>query len=294
MAQSRIVAEAMRCRHPGLQIELVPIVTRGDRLAGRLEKAGGKGLFTAELERALRAETIDLAVHSAKDLPTAMAGDLVIAGVPPRADPRDALVSRRGVSVSDLPARARVGTGSLRRRVQLLAARGDLDVVPIRGNVDSRLRKILADEPSGRERLDAVVLAMAGLLRSGLADKYAKSIHPLDVVDFVPAAGQGSLAVQARAGNREIIELASGIDDTDAHQALSAERRVLAALAAGCHSCLGVHVLRAGQEWHGYAFAASPDGSRLVRLQVAASDAEQAADKLVSTLRGPDTGSILH
>jgi len=294
MAQSRIVAEAMRCRHPGLQIELVPIVTRGDRLAGRLEKAGGKGLFTAELERALRAETIDLAVHSAKDLPTAMAGDLVIAGVPPRADPRDALVSRRGVSVSDLPARARVGTGSLRRRVQLLAARGDLDVVPIRGNVDSRLRKILADEPSGRERLDAVVLAMAGLLRSGLADKYAKSIHPLDVVDFVPAAGQGSLAVQARAGNREIIELASGIDDADAHQALSAERRVLAALAAGCHSCLGVHVLRAGQEWHGYAFAASPDGSRLVRLQVAASDAEQAADKLVSTLRGPDTGSILH
>ena len=286
MAQSRIVAEALRSCHPHLEVELVPIVTRGDGTAGELGAVGGKGLFTAELEEALRAGTIDLAVHSAKDLPAVMAQDLAVVAVPARADPRDALVSRAGWTLAQLPEGARVGTGSVRRREQLRAIRGDLRIVPLRGNVDSRLRKALADERADAERLDAVVLAMAGMLRSGLAEKHADNIQPLDVDDFIPAAGQGALAVQAAADNGEIAELVSHIDDAGSHQALLAERRVLRVLGADCHSCVAVHIAPEGGGWCGYAAAARPDGGGMVRLRVMGDSAEMAAEELVRGLRG--------
>jgi hydroxymethylbilane synthase len=285
MAQSRIVADALRSCDPELQVELVPIVTRGDRAAGDLRKIGGKGLFTAELQHAVREGTIDIAVHSAKDLPTAMAGDLVIAAVPERADPRDALVSRAGWGISELPAGATVATASNRRAAQLLAARGDLDVVPIRGNVGTRLRKALAGVSGAAGRVDAVVLAMAGLLRSGLAEKHAESIRPLEVADFVPAAGQGALAVQAAAENGQVAELVASVDDPDSHQALLAERRVLTALGADCRSCVGIHIAPERGRWHGYAVFARPDGSEMIRTKVAARDAESVADELIGRLR---------
>jgi hydroxymethylbilane synthase len=281
MAQSRMVAEAIRLRCPRLDIELVPVITRGDRMAGRLAKAGGKGLFTAELEAALRAGIIDLAVHSAKDIPTAMAEDLMIVAVPARGDPRDALVSRTGLSLSELPTGARVATGSLRRRAQLLAARGDLAIVPIRGNVDTRVGKVLSPHPPRDDQLDAVVLAMAGLMRSGLAEKHAGDIRPLDAADFVPAAGQGALAVQVAAANREIAELVSVIDDADSHQAFLAERQVLRALGADCHSCVAVYIFPQAGVWNGFGMVGNSDGTGMIRAQVVADSAELAAGRLI-------------
>ncbi|HAU36818.1 MAG TPA: hydroxymethylbilane synthase, partial [Phycisphaerales bacterium] len=192
-AQATLVVDALRRAHPGLACELAPLLTRGDRRTGPLADAGGKGLFTAELEDALRAGRIHLAVHSAKDMPAEMPAGLVIAAVPDRADPRDALVSRDGLAPADLPRGARVGTGSERRRVQLLALRDDLEIVALRGNVETRLSAALDGA------LDAVVLAMAGLERVGLAQEHATRVRPLDVATFLPAAGQGALAVQSQA-----------------------------------------------------------------------------------------------
>ena len=146
LAQARIAADLLCSCHQGLNVEIVPLATRGDRHRGALAPVGGKGLFTAELEAALREGRLDLAVHSAKDLPAAMADDLVIAAVPPRADVRDVLLSRDGTTVADLPAGAWVGTGSLRRRAQLLDLRGDLEITPLRGNVETRVSKVLSDE----------------------------------------------------------------------------------------------------------------------------------------------------
>ena len=185
LAQTGQVAELIRQANPALRTELVAISTRGDRHAGPLAEVGGKGLFTRELEEALRAGTVDLAVHSAKDLPAEMESDFAIAAVPVRQDARDALASRSG-PLAELPGGAAVGTGSLRRRAQLLAARPDLNVVPIRGNVETRLLKALGEQAE----LHAVVLAMAGLNRGGLADKYGDRLFPLDADQVIPAAGQ--------------------------------------------------------------------------------------------------------
>src|ERR1035437_8984860 len=159
MAQSQWVADALCTLHPGLRVELVPIVTGGDRYVGPLHEAGGKGLFTAELESALREGTIDLAVHSAKDLPGAVAADLAIVAVPAREDARDALVTVSGATVQSIAAGAVVGTSSPRRGAQVLGMRPDVRIVPLRGNVDTRLRKVLEEA-----QVDATLLAMAGLL----------------------------------------------------------------------------------------------------------------------------------
>jgi hydroxymethylbilane synthase len=280
LRQSRLVADAIRADHEHLEIELVAMTTRGDRVGGRLASAGGKGLFTRELEQALRSGRVQLAVHSAKDLPTEMAGEFTIAAVPARADPRDALVSRFA-GVDGLPAGAAVGTGSPRRRAQLLALRADLAVAPVRGNVETRLSKALA--PKGG--LDAAVLAMAGLLRSGLADSHAEFIHPLDIEDVIPAAGQGVLAVQALRDNVEVVELLAPLDDPAARAALSAERGVLRRLGADCHSCLAVHVAPQEDRWCARGMIARPDGSDMVRVKCLAGGAEEAAEALLAGLR---------
>ena len=213
LAQARLVAAAIERTRPPCRAELVPISTKGDRWAGPLDAAGRKGLFTAELEAALRDGRVQLAVHSAKDLPAQMPADLVLAGAPSREDPRDALVTRCGGGLADLPPGAAVGTGSLRRAAQLKALRPDLKIVPIRGNVETRIRKVL-DGKSGQLPfsaaengncpdfpLDAVILAMAGLKRSGLLETHKDRIHPFPVEDFVPAAGQGTLALQCTAAD---------------------------------------------------------------------------------------------
>lgn len=226
LAQARDVAArigaALRVR-----TELVIVTTSGDRLQDvKLALVGGKGLFVKEIEEALRDGRADVAVHSAKDLPAALAPGLVLAAFPERADPRDALVTQSGHgSVAELRAGARVGTGSVRRGAQLLAMRPDLEIVPLRGNVPTRLRKLET------EGLDAVVLACAGLDRLGLGERIAERIAT-DLL--LPAVGQGTLAVEARAGDALVRDLAV-LDDPRAAVTLAAERAFLAGLEGDCN-----------------------------------------------------------
>ena len=290
VAQTQLVSNALKGSCEGLAVEIVPIVTQGDRTDKQLAEIGGKGLFTSELEGALRAGRIDLAVHSAKDVPTDMPGQFAIAAVPGRADPADALVSVSGGGVQDLPAGANVGTSSLRRRSQLLALRDDLEVVPIRGNVETRLRRVL--DPGERLRLDAVVLAVAGLARSGLADQWRANICRLDVEQFIPAPAQGALLVQCLAGS-DAIGVAGRIDDPAAHQAVLAERSVLRQLSADCHSCVAVHIFPAGDAWRGIAMAARSDGTGRIYSAASGLGAEDIADQIASRLEHQGAAGLL-
>ena len=227
-AQTERVAASLRAAWPGLVCEARPIVTRGDRTqrSGEpLPAIGGKGLFTAELEQALRAGEIDLAVHSLKDLPTEEAAGIVLGAVCQREDVRDCLVARDGLTLAALPARAVVGTSSLRRAAQLRALRPDLEVRSVRGNVDTRIRKVREGE------LDAVLLAAAGIHRLGLEDAVTEWLPP-EVM--LPAPGQGALAVQCREGDEALLALLAAIDDPAARAATAAERGFLRALGAGC------------------------------------------------------------
>src|SRR5262245_12824265 len=190
LAQSGLMARALEQLHPGLTVELVPMVTTGDVVQGDLAEVGGKGLFTRELERGLLDGALDLAVHSLKDLPVTLPEGLVVAAHPERADPRDALVSEAAADLDGLPAGAVVLTGALRRRAQILLRRPDLEVVPIRGNVDTRLRKWREQHAGG------VILACAGLERLGLRDL---PIHPISPEVLIPAPCQGTLALEVRA-----------------------------------------------------------------------------------------------
>jgi len=226
--QTHHVRDALRAHHPGLPVEIVHLTTTGDRVIDRpLPEIGGKGLFTQELEDALRAGTIDLAVHSLKDLPTEMPGELALVAILARANPFDALVSREGLSLDALPPGATVGTSSLRRRAQLLAARPDLTTDSLRGNVDTRLRK--ASDPAGP--YDAIVLAVAGLDRLGRRDAITQV---LDAAVMLPAPGQGAVAVQCRADDDRARALLAPLDDASTRVAVTAERAFLARLDAGC------------------------------------------------------------
>jgi len=265
--------------HPEITTELVAISTRGDRHVGPLAEIGGKGLFTQELEEALRQGQVDLAVHSAKDLPAEMEGEFAIAAVPPREDPRDVLVSRCG-GLDDLAKGATIGTGSLRRRAQMLLVKKYIRVISIRGNVETRLKKAVGDTPE----MDAVVLAMAGLNRGGLTELYGQYLHPLAPEQIIPAAGQGLLAIQVMAGRADVMQVVSSIEDADSRAALEAERSVLRGLGAGCQSCLAIHVSRVGRQWTGLAMVARPDGRDMIRLSCEAASAANAGQKLLCML----------
>jgi hydroxymethylbilane synthase len=227
LAQAGRVAAALRAT--GAAVELVEVVTDGDRSAASVQQMGGTGVFVTELRRRLEAGDIDLAVHSLKDLPTQPAARLVVAAVPQREDPRDALVSAGGVGLNQLPAGARVGTGSPRRAGQLHALGLGLDVVPIRGNVDTRLRRVADGD------LDAVVVAAAGLARLGRLDEAAELLDP---GQMLPAPGQGALAVECRAGDAAI-DVVAALDDPLTRATVTAERSLLAALESGCTAPVG-------------------------------------------------------
>jgi hydroxymethylbilane synthase len=218
------VAERLRAVHPGLEVEVVGIATAGDRDQST-PLAEGVGWFTTAIQEALQREEIDLAVHSYKDLPTKRPEGLVIAGVPLREDPRDALVSRIGMALRDLPAGSVVGTSSPRREAQIREMHSGVEVRPIRGNVDTRLRKVAEGE------YDATVLALAGLRRLGLE---ARATEVFGVYDMLPAPAQGALAVECRTDDRATRGLITAIDDATARRAATAERAFLAALEAGC------------------------------------------------------------
>ncbi|MFH8249633.1 hydroxymethylbilane synthase [Microbacterium sp. B2969] len=212
---------------------LVPIVSEGDTSTASLASLGGTGVFATALREALLAGEVDAVVHSYKDLPTAPADGLAIASVPRRADPRDALCARGGLDLASLPEGARVGTGSPRRRAQLAARRPDLELVDIRGNIDSRLARIETDDPE--RALDAVVLAAAGLERLGRLDAVTEFL-PIDAWPTAPA--QGALAVETRRGETQ---LAAKLDHRPTRLAVEAERGVLARLEAGCAAPIGAH-----------------------------------------------------
>jgi hydroxymethylbilane synthase len=214
----------------GVPVEIVPIVTDGDRSAAAVTELGGTGVFVSALRSALLEEQIDVAVHSYKDLPTAPADGITIAAIPRREDPRDALVARDGLTLGELPPGSRVGTGSPRRAAQLNALGLGLEIVPVRGNVDTRLGRVGAGD------LDAVVLALAGLRRLG---RDAEVTEVLDPIQVLPAPAQGALAVECRSDDEQTRAVLASLDDAETRAAVTAERALLAALEAGCSAPVG-------------------------------------------------------
>ncbi|WP_260729599.1 hydroxymethylbilane synthase [Dactylosporangium roseum] len=259
MAQSNTVAEAVRQR-TGRPVELVEIVTPGDRSSAPIQRLG-VGVFVSALRDALLANEIDFAVHSYKDLPTAPAKGLVVAAVPQREDPRDALVARAGMTLNELPEGARIGTGALRRIAQLNALGRRLRPEPVRGNVDSRLRKLAEGQ------FDAIVLARAGMARLGRA---AEATEVLDPLLMLPAPAQGALAVECREDDVELRKLLSALDDEDTRAAITAERALLAELEAGCSAPIAALAEVAegdeGPEIYLRGAVFSPDGGFALRL----------------------------
>lgn len=255
--QSGMVAEALRHKFPELQVELVIVSTSGDQIQDRpLHEFGGKGLFTKELEQALLHSEVDFAVHSFKDVPVTMplvdTAELIIAATPPREDPRDVLASFQAKSLEELPKGAKVGTGSLRRQAQILAARPDVQVLPIRGNVDTRVRKLRSGE------YDAVILAMAGMKRSGLFD--ASFMTPVEPRVMLPAAGQGALALQCRRNDPATLHVLAALDDPAASLCVKAERDVVQWLNGDCHSPIAAYAWLDGSTVRLQAAVAKRDG----------------------------------
>ncbi len=226
LTQTRWVEARLLEQHPGLVTELVIIKTTGDQLKDvPLAQVGGKGLFIKEIEEALLAGEVDLAIHSLKDMPAEMPPGCVLGAVPPREDCRDAFISQRYASLMEIPAGGRVGTGSLRRKVQVLHRRPDLEVVHLRGNVDTRLRKLET------EGLDAIILAAAGLKRLGLGHIPRGY---LAATEMLPAIGQGALGLEVRAGDQEMLDLLAPLNHVPTQVAVTAERAFLARLEGGC------------------------------------------------------------
>jgi hydroxymethylbilane synthase len=265
LAQARLVADALIAG--GARVDLVEIVTEGDRSAAAITELGDTGVFVTALRQALAKGSVDLAVHSLKDLPTTPAAGISLAAIPPRADPRDALVARGGAGLAELPAGSTVGTGSPRRTAQLLGLGLGLRVVPIRGNVDTRLRQV------SDGHVDAVVVAAAGLTRLGRRDEITEILDPLQML---PAPGQGALAVECRSDDADLAAaLAEQLDDPPTRASVTAERALLAALQAGCTAPVGALAdLAAGEgeeedELYLRAVVGAADGSQLIRLSAA-------------------------
>lgn len=259
LAQARWVAGRLAALHPGLTVELEIIKTTGDKILDvPLAQVGGKGLFVKEIEDALLAGRAGLAVHSMKDVPSDLPQDLILAAVSEREDVRDVLVSRRGGGLETLPQGGRVGTSSLRRQAQLLALRPDLVMVPVRGNVETRLKKLES------ENLDAVVLAAAGLNRLGLKDVPA---HPLEPATMLPAVGQGALGLECRAHDQWVRGLIAPLDHPPTAAAVAAERGFLARLEGGCQVPIAGHAVLDNGIVTLRGLVASLDGRRVVRGQ---------------------------
>lgn len=255
LAQSRAFARALMQASPGLEIEELEVVTKGDRITDRpLVDVGGKGLFIKELEEALLEGRAHIAVHSFKDVPAEIAPEFAIACVPLREDPRDVLVSASGAKLADLPHAARVGTSSLRRAVALRLVRPDLVIVPLRGNVDTRLRKLEEGQA------EAIVLARAGLVRLGIAHRATEVLEP-EVM--LPAIGQGALAVEIRASDTETRELLLPLVHRETEVCVAAERGVMASLGADCRTPVAAHAVRRGDVLWLRAMAADADGSNV-------------------------------
>jgi len=283
--QAHHVSGLLTAREPGLEVQLLELMTRGDRILDvPLAEVGGKGLFVKEIEDALLRGDAQIAVHSMKDLPAVEPPGLVIAAVPVREDPRDALVSH-GKKLAELPRGARVGTASLRRSAQLQAMRPDLRIETIRGNVATRLRKI-------DEGFDAVVLAHAGLRRLGLTDKVAQIFS---TEEMLPAVAQGALAIEARQDDAEILRLLSPLEDRATRIQVEAERGFLRKLQGGCQVPIAGHAEVKGDAVRLRGLVANLDGTVIIRGERAgaAADAARVGEELAEELLARGAGEIL-
>ncbi len=279
--QANLVARLLQAAHPDLQVEIQTVRTSGDRIQDRpLADVGGKGLFTKEIERDLLDGDIDIAVHSMKDMETFLPDGLDIVAVLPREDPRDAFLSRDGASLDDLPAGARIGTASVRRQAQILHRRPDLSVVPFRGNVETRLRKL------GEGEADATLLAYAGLKRLEREDVIT-GVFETDVM--LPAAAQGAIGVETRIDDTAVLDLLAALDDAETSICIAAERAVLAALDGSCRTPIGAYATldAAADIVSLQGLVAQPDGSELHRLSDTApvADSVAMATELGNSLR---------
>jgi len=285
LVQAGEVAAALRAR--GQDVEILPVRTEGDRLAAaRLATIGGKGLFVREIEDALLAGAVDVAVHSLKDLPAECPDGLTLAAFPVRADPRDTIIARSAGGLSRLPPGAVVGTSSPRRRALVLAARPDLVVEPLRGNVDTRLRKLET------EALDAIILAAAGLKRLGLTPTYAE---PLAVDAFVPAVGQGVLGLEARADDGRVRTALAALDDRVTRACALAERAFLTRLGASCVTPVAGHASVESGMLVMRALVVSEDGQRILRERGTAALPEAASlgRRLAESLLGQGAATMV-
>jgi hydroxymethylbilane synthase len=258
LTQSGFIQRRIEEAWPDVKVELTVIKTTGDKIQDvPLAKVGGKGLFVKEIEEALLAREVDLAVHSMKDVPAVLPGGLIIGVVPAREDPRDVLVTHKGSGLTDLPPAARVGSSSLRRAAQIRAHRPDILVENLRGNLDTRLRKL--DDGM----YDAIVLAAAGLHRMGWQDRITAY---LEVEDFLPAVGQGALGLELREDDHEVRELLAPLHDQETSIAVQAERSFLETLEGGCQVPIGGHARAVGDRLELTGLVASVDGSKIFRI----------------------------
>ncbi len=286
LQQANWVKSQIESRSPWVEVSLVHIKTQGDKLDFPLFQVGGKGLFVKEIEEALLRREVDLAVHSAKDLPATIPGGLAFLAFPEREDPRDVLISGDGREWRDLPRGGRIGTGSLRRQAQLLALRPDLEIVSIRGNLDTRIKKIAS------LGLEGVILASAGLRRMGWQDRITQYFPP---ELLLPAIGQGALAVEGRADDDETRRLASPLNHPPTAAAMAAERGFLKRLEGGCQVPIaGLARVELGN-LHLRALVASADGRTIIRgeLRGAESDGERIGKALAEELLARGAGEIL-
>lgn len=291
LAQAQLVADALTAAS-GREVTLVEITTYGDLSTEPLATIGGTGVFVSALRETLLDGKVDLAVHSLKDLPTGGADGLTLAAVPERADARDVLCARDGLTLAELPPGSKLGTGSPRRAAQVRALGLELDVVPVRGNVDTRLSKV------AEGILDGVVLAHAGLARLGRLDAVTEVLDPIQVL---PAPGQGALAVECRSADTELIDLLAVVDDPMTRAAVTAERVLLAALEAGCSAPLGAYAVTAegedeqSQELYIRAVVVSDDGAVSIRKSVTGpvGEAEQLGRALARELLDDGAGAVV-
>jgi hydroxymethylbilane synthase len=284
--QTEWVIQALQRAWPDLECETMVITTQGDRnLEQPLPEIGGKGLFTQELEAVLLSGDVHAAVHSLKDLPIEPGPGLTIGSIPVRAEAHDALVSLHGESLERLPFGARIGTSSLRRSSQLLAIRDDFVVEPLRGNVDTRIRKLRAG------KYDAIVLAGAGIIRLGYQNEISQWI-PFETM--LPAPGQGALAIQCRAEDGETISLLEALEHRETRRTVMAERAFLAGLGGGCSLPVAAYATASGEEINLTGLAVSEDGKSMIRVQASGLNPEELGMKLAKQAMEQGAGALLH
>ncbi|HEY5808185.1 MAG TPA: hydroxymethylbilane synthase [Povalibacter sp.] len=285
--QAEHVAALLRARHPHVNIVLVPMTTQGDRVLDRpLAEVGGKGLFIKELEVAIRENRADIAVHSMKDVPSEMPEGMALSAMLPRADAHDAFISRRYTHFELLPPGARVGTSSLRRQCQLKSARPDLQIIPLRGNVDTRLRKLEEDQ------YDAIILAAAGLNRLGFEQRIT---HHIDFDQSLPAVGQGVIGIECRSDDARSIELTSALDDRSARLCCESERAFALRLQGSCQSPIAGYAELEGEQLQLRGVVGSEDGRTIYRgtLQGPASDPRALGTRLADKLLAAGADVVL-